>query len=52
MITQKGITPKKRVEVIEDRGVDNNDDRRDPGKRPFVAAITGGLTNPRTARQR
>ncbi|MCI57476.1 hypothetical protein A2U01_0078727, partial [Trifolium medium] len=30
----------------EDRGVDNNDDGRDLGKRPFVAAITGGLTKP------
>ncbi|MCI45212.1 hypothetical protein A2U01_0066451, partial [Trifolium medium] len=33
--------PKKRVKVIEDKGVDNNEDGRDPGKRPFVAAITG-----------
>ncbi|MCI88105.1 hypothetical protein A2U01_0109391, partial [Trifolium medium] len=38
--------PKKRVEVIEDKGADSNEEGRDPGKRPFVAAITGGLTKP------
>ncbi|MCH90267.1 hypothetical protein A2U01_0011180, partial [Trifolium medium] len=41
---EEGITPKKRVEAIEDKGEDINEDGRDPGKRPFVAAITGGFT--------
>ncbi|MCH87871.1 hypothetical protein A2U01_0008752 [Trifolium medium] len=34
-------SPKKRVEMIKDKEADNNEEEKDPDKRPFVAAITG-----------
>ncbi|MCH81550.1 hypothetical protein A2U01_0002340 [Trifolium medium] len=36
--------PKKRVKMNEDKGEDINEEGRDICKKPFVAAITGGLT--------
>ncbi|MCI60616.1 hypothetical protein A2U01_0081872, partial [Trifolium medium] len=48
--------PKKRVEMIEDKGADINEEGRDPVKRPFVAAIiaefTKSLSSPTTDKQK
>ncbi|MCI57461.1 hypothetical protein A2U01_0078712, partial [Trifolium medium] len=43
---KRDLSPKKRVEEIEEKRTDGEEEGRDPGKRPFVAAITGGPFKP------
>ncbi|MCI33497.1 hypothetical protein A2U01_0054714, partial [Trifolium medium] len=49
---RRELSPKRRVEANEGKKADDSEEEKDPGKRPFVAAIMGGpnksLTNPTT----
>ncbi|MCH99833.1 hypothetical protein A2U01_0020848, partial [Trifolium medium] len=41
---KRSSPPKVRIEAIKEKETEDSEEDRDPGKRPFVASITGGPT--------